>query len=154
MYSIIYSDITNVNEVIPEDIQQKSKNEKPINDRDRDNATDHNNNTNNVPFSSSSSATSSTYISSTEKQPDMIMDEIDKEKCLVGQQRQPRVLKTWDRPDIRREPRRIVGWTLARWLLLISNIVVNIFIITFEIYIIIIIIIIIILTIFFKKIYI
>ena len=56
------------------------------------------------------------------------MGDVDKEKCLVEQQRHPRFLRSWDRPDIRREPRRILGWTLARWLLLISNIVVIFFI--------------------------
>ncbi|KAG2226349.1 hypothetical protein INT45_000517 [Circinella minor] len=52
------------------------------------------------------------------------MDGVTKEKCLAEeQQQQSKLLRTWNRPDIRREPRRILGWTLARWLLLISNIV-------------------------------
>ncbi|KAI8148380.1 hypothetical protein BJV82DRAFT_506158 [Fennellomyces sp. T-0311] len=42
----------------------------------------------------------------------------DREKYLAQQP----YLRSFGRPEVRREPRRIFGWTLARWLLLLSNI--------------------------------
>ncbi|KAI9254004.1 hypothetical protein BDA99DRAFT_443099 [Phascolomyces articulosus] len=50
------------------------------------------------------------------------MDNQDNEKYLA-QKQQSLYPKTFGRPDVRREPRRYFGWTLARWLLLCSNIV-------------------------------
>ncbi|CDS06306.1 hypothetical protein LRAMOSA08834 [Lichtheimia ramosa] len=66
------------------------------------------------PLEPSSTATSSTCANSNGG-PDMLSD-ADGEKHLGHQS----YLRSYGRPDVRREPKRFFGWTLARWLLLIS----------------------------------
>lgn len=66
------------------------------------------------PLEPTSTATSSTCANS--NGPDMLSD-ADGEKYLAHQS----YLRSYGRPDVRREPRRFLGWTLARWLLLITT---------------------------------